>query len=68
MINVFMIFEGSAESAAEFTQQLRGIKDLIEEIAVAGDENEGFSGGNRMHTKLLSSFSDSTGLRPKQIL
>ena len=68
LINVYMPYEGDEIKTDEFIDLLSIIEDLVlsnsaSHVIVGGDFNVEFN-RNRMHTALLNSFCDNTGLSP----
>ena len=67
-INVYMPYEGDEDATADFADQLSEVENLVSNnsdchVIFGGDFNVDFS-RNRLHTVMLDSFCDNTGLHP----
>lgn len=68
LVNVYMPYENNEASAAEFSDILSLIENLMNEypdchMIICGDFNVDFT-RNRLHTTILDSFCDNLGLHP----
>lgn len=68
LICVYMPHEGNSDMTDEFVEQLGVVDDIIAgnqdcHVVVGGDFNVDF-GRDRLHTTLLNSFCDQSGLHP----
>ena len=68
LVNVYMPYEGDEQKTEEFTDLLILIENImvsnsVTHVIVGGDFNVEFS-RNKVHTALLNTFCDNTGLSP----
>jgi exonuclease III len=67
-VTVYMPYEGDEAMTADFADQLNEIENLVSNnndchVIIDGDFNVDFS-RDRLHTAMLDSFCDNTGLNP----